>query len=90
MNLKLLSLLFPANPGLVYSHFLELHGNLENVKGKPTKKTCFSSEKKRLTERIYETKFCLAAFLGSQRNLFCASKRNREALLKDFIIKGLF
>ena len=63
MNLKLLSLLSPVNPRLVFSQFLDLHGNLENVKDKPARKAYFSSEKKRLTQRIYQTKVCLAVSL---------------------------
>ena len=45
------------------SRFLDLCGNLGNGKEKPTRKTCFSREKKRLTPRINQAKFCLAAFL---------------------------
>ena len=48
---------------LVFSRFFDIHGNLGNVKEKPTRKTCFSREKKRLALRIYQAKFCLAAFL---------------------------
>ena len=48
---------------LVFSRFFEIRGNLGNVKEKPTRKTCFSREKKRLALRIYQAKFCLAAFL---------------------------
>ena len=33
------------------------------LKEKPTRKTCFSREKKRLAPRICQAKFCLAAFL---------------------------
>ena len=33
--------------------FLDLRGNLGTVKEKPTRKTCFSREKKRLATRIY-------------------------------------
>ena len=47
----------------VFSRFFDIHGNLGNVKEKPTGKTCFSREKIRLAPRIYQTKFCLAAFL---------------------------
>ena len=43
---------------LVFSRFFYLHGNLGNVKEKPTRKTCFSRENKRLTLRIYLAKFC--------------------------------
>ena len=43
---------------LVFSRFLDLCGNLGNVIEKPTRKTCFSREKKRLTQRIYLAKFC--------------------------------
>ena len=42
---------------LVFSQFLDLRGNFGNVKEKPTRKTCFSREKKRLTLRIYLAKF---------------------------------
>ena len=48
---------------LVFSRFLDLRGNLGNVKEKPTSKTCFSREKKRFAPRIYQVKFCLVAFL---------------------------
>ena len=48
---------------LVFSRFFDLRGNLLNVKEKPTRKTCFSREKKRLAPRIYQAKFCLAAIL---------------------------
>ena len=47
---------------LVFSRFLDLRENLGIVK-KKTRKTCFSREKKRLAPRIYQEKFCLAAFL---------------------------
>ena len=50
---------------LVFSRFMELRGNLGIVKEKPTGKTFFSREKKRLAPRIYQTRFCLAAFLRS-------------------------
>ena len=36
---------------LVFSRFLDLPGNLGTVKEKPTRKTCFSREKKRLAPR---------------------------------------
>ena len=48
---------------LVFSRFFDIRGNLGNVKEKTTRKTCFSREKKRLAPRIYQAKFCLAAFL---------------------------
>ena len=50
---------------LVFSRFLDLRGNLGNVKEKPTRKTCFSREKKRLAPRTstHLAKFCWAAFL---------------------------
>ena len=48
---------------LVFSRFLDLRGNPRIVKAKPTKKTCFSRETKRLAPRIYQAKFCLAGFL---------------------------
>ena len=43
---------------LVFSRFLDLRGSLGNVKVKPTTKTCFSHEKKRLAPSIYLAKFC--------------------------------
>ena len=43
---------------LVFSRFFSIHGNLRNVKEKPTRKTCFSREMKRLALRIYLSKFC--------------------------------
>ena len=61
---------------LVFSRFLDLHGNLGIVKEKPTRKTCFSREKKRLAPRIYQAKFCLAEFLWIQRNLYYIFTRN--------------
>ena len=47
-------------PRLVSSQFLDLRGNLGIPKEKPT---CFSREKKLLAPRIYQAKFCQAAFL---------------------------
>ena len=47
---------------LVFSRFFDIRGNLGNVKEKPTRKTCFSHEKKRLAPSIYQAKFCVAAF----------------------------
>ena len=41
------------NLRLVFSRFLNLRGNLGIVKEKPTRKTCFSREKKRLAQRVY-------------------------------------
>ena len=52
-----------SNGRLVFSRFLDLRENLGIVKEKPTRKTCFSREKKCLAPRIYQAKFCLAAFL---------------------------
>ena len=43
---------------LVFSRFFYIRGNLGNVKEKPTRKTCFSREIKRLALRIYLAKFC--------------------------------
>ena len=43
---------------LVFSRFLNLHGSLENVKEKPTRKTCFFREKKRLAPHIHLAKAC--------------------------------
>ena len=48
---------------LVFSRLLDLRGNLGIVKEKPTRKTCSPCEKRRLAPRIYQEKFCLAAFL---------------------------
>ena len=48
---------------LVFSRFFDIRGNFGNVKEKPTRRPCFSREKKRLALRIYQVKFCLAAFL---------------------------
>ena len=48
---------------LVFRRFLDLCGSLGIVKEKPTRKTCFSREKKGLAPRIYQAKFGLAAFL---------------------------
>ena len=62
---------------LVFSRFLDLNRNLGNVKEKPTRKTCFSCERKRLAPRVYQAKFYLPAILGSQRNLCCVFMRNR-------------
>ena len=55
--------LFKYEYRLVFSRFLDLWGNLGIVKEKPTRKTCFSREKKRLAPCIYQAKFCRAAFL---------------------------
>ena len=52
-----------VNYRLVFSRFLDLRGNLRIVKEKPTRKTCFFREKKRLALRIYQAKLCLAVFL---------------------------
>ena len=43
---------------LVFSWFFDICGNLGNFKEKPTRKTCFSREMKRLALRIYLAKFC--------------------------------
>ena len=52
---------------LVFSRFLDLHGNFGIVTEKPTRKTCFSSEKKCLASRIYRAKFCLGCFFEVNR-----------------------
>ena len=69
-------------PGLQQTSFVGFdHGKMqvfdhggkmrENAKReKPTRKTCFSSGIISLYSRIYQAIFCLAAFLGSQRNFF--------------------
>ena len=51
--------------------------NFGIVKEKPTRKTCFSREKKCLAPCIYQAKFCLALFLRSQRNLYYIFAKNR-------------
>ena len=44
---------------LVFSRFfVYFRGNFGDVKEKPTRKTCFSRDKKRLTPSIYLAKFC--------------------------------
>ena len=73
---------FPYMDRLVFSRFLDLRGNLGIVKEKPTRKTCFSREKKSLAPRIYQAKFCLGEFLWSQRNLYYIFTRNRCIILK--------
>ena len=62
---------------LIFSRFLELRGNLGIVKEKPTRKTCFSREKKRLAPRIYHAIFCLASFFSRRRNFYYIFTRNR-------------
>ena len=42
----------PLNCRLVFTRSFDSRGNLENVKEKPTRKTCFSPEKKRLTKTL--------------------------------------
>ena len=51
------------NVRLAFSRISGLHRNFEIVKEKPTRKTCFSHEKKHLAPRIYQAKFCLAYFI---------------------------
>ena len=53
INLHLTSF---VQPWLVFSRFFDFRGNLGNVKEKPTRKTCFCREMKRLTLRIYLAK----------------------------------
>ena len=43
---------------LVFSRFFDIRENLGHIKEKPTRKTCFSRETKRLGLRIYLAKFC--------------------------------
>ena len=62
---------------LVFSRFLDLRGNFGIVKGKPTRKTCFSRGKKGPAPRIYQAKFRQVTFLWSQRNLYYIFTRNR-------------
>ena len=63
LDLALKSTKIIVNDRLVFSWFFDIHRNLGNVKEKPTRKTCFSREKKHPAPRIYQAKFCLAAFL---------------------------
>ena len=44
------------NHRLVFSRFFDFRGNLGNVKEKPTRKTCFCREMKRLALCIYLAK----------------------------------
>ena len=76
-NLKEILAVDPELYRLVFSRFFDIRGNLGNVKEKPTRKTCFSREKKRLAPRIYQAKFCLAAFLRCQRSFYCNFMRKR-------------
>ena len=43
---------------LVFNRFFSIHENFRNAKEKPTRKTCFFREMKRLALRIYLSKFC--------------------------------
>ena len=52
------SFMVPHLSRLIFSRFFYFRGNLGNVKEKPTRKTCFSRETKRLAPRIYLAKFC--------------------------------
>ena len=78
---------------LVFSRFLDLHGNFGIVKEKPTRKTCFSCEKKCLAPRIYRAKFCLGCFFEVNRIYYIVTK-NRcwnggEYIWKHLITKAL-
>ena len=78
---------------LVFSRFLDLRGNFGIVKEKPTRKSCFSREKKHISPSIYQTQLCLAAFPSSQRNLYYISRamdvKTGESISKDLITKAL-
>ena len=69
--------LFPSFARLVFSPFFDIRGILGNIKEKPTRKTCFCREMKRLALRIYLAKFCWAVFLWCQRSFFCNFMRKR-------------
>ena len=77
----ILSCVFPVSillfPRLVFSRVFDIRGNLGNANEKPTRKTCFCREIKRLALRIYLAKFCLAAFLRCQQSFYCNFKRKR-------------
>ena len=70
LELSILVLELYSHCRLVFSRFLDLLRNPGIIKKKPTRKTCFSREKICLAPRIHQAKFCLAAFLWSQRNLY--------------------
>ena len=57
-KLLVLQLINRVSGRLVFSRFFDIRGNLGNAKEKPTRKTCFSREMKRLALRIYLAKFC--------------------------------
>ena len=71
--------------------FRTLHPWLYEVFAKPTRKTCFSREKKRLAPRIYLS-FRLA-FLWCQRTFYCILMGNMyktgESIWKGLITKAL-
>ena len=73
---------------LVFSRFFDIRGNLGNAKEKPTRKTGFFREIKRLALLIYLAKLCYAAFLWSQRSFYCNIMRkrcwNRGEYVKSF------
>ena len=48
----------------VFSRIFYLRRNLENVKEKPTRKTCYPLEKKRLTPPIYPSNFARRHFFN--------------------------
>ena len=74
---------------LAFSRISDLRRNFEIAKEKPTRKACFSHEKKHLAPRIHQVKFCLASFLWSQRNLYYIFTRNRCWNEGEHIWKGL-
>ena len=60
---NILSGLWVFNCIVEFSWFLDFCGILGNVKEKPTRKTRFFCEKKRIGPHIDQSKFCLTAFL---------------------------
>ena len=76
------------NIRLVFSRFLDLHRNLEIVKEKATRKTCFSREEKRLPPRIYQANFDWRRFFETNGISYIFT-RNRFWNRGAYIWKGL-
>ena len=69
---------YPRSSRLVFGRFFDLRGHLGNVEEKPTRKSCFSREKKHLTLCIYLCKILLGDIsLMSTKFLYCIFMRNR-------------
>ena len=87
MLLQLVNVSIIDHIRLIFSRFLDLHGNLGIVKEKPTRKTPSSLERIRLAPRIYQGNFCLAAFLSSQRNLYYIFTTKRVETGESIFVK---